>query len=1071
MKTKHLSAIIILCITGLLLCRTNCSATTTYNWKGPTSSGTTDWNTAANWSPSGIPGASDIAQIGVVSFTNQPSVAGTQFCTTLVFGTSANVTLTVTGTLTVSGGITQDHPGGVASITTTLTGTGTINCASLTVGDNTAPVSFSNTTTVKCNVVALNVTGNIIANSVSTINLIFLTLFNNNAVFNITNDNSVDNTVTVGGAIETTNVNPGSLLGLFPPSANIYVTVNGSHNATLDLTGATPVSIASSTYGGIDFYVASGGTGSSTIEYGYTGASSQTVYTNGVSGLDNSPATYQNISFAGSGKKTVQSGSLLIYGNWSSTSGQVDAVSNTPSVYFEGATESLTDAGSNSGAGVVFQNVYFQGSGTKTISSGPFSVASTGILTMAGTATLAAGGNLTLVSDASSSASVAVIPSGTSITGNVNVQRFVEGSSTSLTKRGYRLISSAVYTGTVSSPSTSKVYDISYLLNNTYISGLNGATNGFNAPNGTNPSAYIYREDILPSNSSFTSGNWKGISKINNTNLYDIGTQKRASTSNVNDTTVNIPIGNGVLFYFIGNQSDNSTQTGSKTVYPFDYPENVVFTQVGQLNSGTVDVRLWYKSTSTLGYTTFSDTTVRGFCFVGNPYASTINWEKFNRNSTVAKSTIYGANFASVVSHPTTIYIYNPQNKEYETYQQKKGGTVDTVSERPSVNYTGAASNMIASGQGFFVKATATTQTLSFRENCKTTTQPASTDLNQILALRPRVAAVVVNDNPPALRFRMIEDSIYYDEVVLSFQQNSSPDYVEGEDAEDLGGIGAPVSLSAMSADSAKLAIDALPLPVNRDQVIPLSVSARASGQYQLNLTQVVNLPVDYKVWLRDSFTGDTVNIQNIRTYSFNIDNTNPATYGDKRIYIVVHLDTSLAVHFLNVAANKSGAESNITWQVNNDDTKATFYLKRSTDNGATFHFLAIVPATGAGSYNFTDNNPGPGKNEYRIELDNNGRVTNSPVATVDFTNYGNVAFMVYPNPTTDMVNLKINNNTSNNYTITVMDCSGYVVARGTSMQPNWQYNATTLLPGIYMINVVDNKQEKQLGIGKFVKD
>jgi len=47
------------------------------------------------------------------------------------------------------------------------------------------------------------------------------------------------------------------------------------------------------------------------------------------------------------------------------------------------------------------------------------------------------------------------------------------------------------------------------------------------------------------------------------------------------------------------------------------------------LNTGTVNVNLWYKQNSNLGYTNtpgLANASVRGFCLVGNPYASTINW-------------------------------------------------------------------------------------------------------------------------------------------------------------------------------------------------------------------------------------------------------------------------------------------------------------------------------------------------------------------------------------------------------------------------------------------------------------
>ncbi len=106
--------------------------------------------------------------------------------------------------------------------------------------------------------------------------------------------------------------------------------------------------------------------------------------------------------------------------------------------------ETITD---NSTYGTTFNNVNFT-SGTSTINAGistigNIAVSNIGKLKMSGTAKLVAGtttaggtGYLTLMSDAVSTATV-YTPSGTAITGNVNVQRWVTGGAG---YRGYRLL-------------------------------------------------------------------------------------------------------------------------------------------------------------------------------------------------------------------------------------------------------------------------------------------------------------------------------------------------------------------------------------------------------------------------------------------------------------------------------------------------------------------------------------------------------------------------------------------------------------------------------------------------------
>src|ERR1700741_1634195 len=75
-----------------------------YTWKGSTS---TDWNTASNWSPTGVPTASDFVSIGSITFTNQPTIASfeTAYASFITFGTTKTATLTLNGSLTVTGNI------------------------------------------------------------------------------------------------------------------------------------------------------------------------------------------------------------------------------------------------------------------------------------------------------------------------------------------------------------------------------------------------------------------------------------------------------------------------------------------------------------------------------------------------------------------------------------------------------------------------------------------------------------------------------------------------------------------------------------------------------------------------------------------------------------------------------------------------------------------------------------------------------------------------------------------------------------------------------------------------------
>lgn len=945
----------------LFTCYTTCFGA--IDWKGGTSN---DWNVALNWSPARIPLPTDDVRIGVVAYTtvaNQPVVTASTTVNSLTLGTVQAATLTVNSgiTLSVANNITQMHSNANVSVTANIVGQtvagvlgGTITCGgSMYIGDTTNPPSplaglinanVTNQTIVNISIQNINISQDLVLNttSASAILAIFFASYNvNNPTLNFNNGN-----INVGGNIKMTNSayvsSPGFTIVVLPYPAvknssrlllNPAANATAGSSATLSLGGTLDINADGNGAALLDFYGT--GAGSSTVVYSGTGVG-QTVYA-ATTGLDNSPTVYQNLSFTGSAPKNVQAGTITLPGNWNSAGGNIDLLTNGTSIVFSGANQTLTDDGLN---GVVFGNVTYQGTGTKTLSSGKFSVANTGVLTMAGSATLATGGYLTLISDATSSASVAVLPLNTAITGNVNVQRFIKGSSTDLSKRGYRLISSPVYTA---APGGVNCFDLLYLLNNTYVAGMAGG--GFNAPT-TNPTLYLYREDIIYANSSFTSGNFKGIAKINNTNAYDIGTQQRLTITNVADTTINLPVGNGVLFFFVGNLTDNATQTGSKVTVPFDYPEDVTFTQTGQLNTGTINVKPWYTNGYSLPYTNnIAYSGSSGFVLVGNPYASTINWEKFNRNG--SNSSIYGGGFPAASVTQGKIWVFNPFNKQYETYMQKPtvasiADTTTTVNPTGSL-YTGNASNMIASGQGFFIRATTTGQTLSFRESAKTNTQPTPANLIKLMNAPTANGAFAfssapINDTAPAsnpiLSFKLIKDSINTDNVVLAFNNHTDNKFSEADDAEDMNGNGALVSLSLISSDNIIASIKQIKLPQKQQQIIKLLADAKSSGNYQVQMLQRSILPPAYDVWLMDNFTKDSLDIKHNSTYIFNINKSDTNTFGRNRFKIIVRENPALTLHPLSISAIKTELGAQITWRTENEADNYLFNVQKSADKG-----------------------------------------------------------------------------------------------------------------------------------------
>lgn len=1080
-------------------------------WNPPLIGGTTSWINNSNWSLGHFPTASEDVVISLALLnSSQPIIAiGTAaVCKSITFNATSGLSLTVNGTLTVSGtgtgaGLIAQNPPvitllGLGSVVNTITGTGTITCSSLQVG-NTSFLSVGaitvNQTSLISTVNNLQISGDVnvygTTSAVLGINLLQI----NNAAFYVRGG-----TTTVGGQLYTnTSVSPTGIsltLGT-GATANIYVDVpSGSAlNPTLKLTNATPIKPGSND-GSIDFYHNTGtGTGICTVEYAYGGTTptSQTVYSKTTTQLDTIPTVCQNIKFSSSATKSINSGDLTVYGDWTSVLGKVDAVTNNPNVIFKGTTQSLKDTASDSGNGVVFKNVFVQNSGTKTMSgTGKFSVSSLGILTMGGTATLATGGILTLISDASGSATVASVPPGTAITGNVNAQRYINGGAS---RRGYRLLTSPVNNG-------AGAFTLAYLKANSYVTGTTMVAGGFDpSPNANNPTIYFFRENTARSNTSFTTGNYRGVNSIISS-PYSFDNESGTFT---------LYAGNGFLFFFRG---DRSTTIAQATVVAH-VPENTTFTGTGSLNQGNITFKHWYNGSSSLLYTNTIGSRVQGYNLVGNPYASTINFEKLNRKGVSGgnadpsssiyisgqKAQIYTA-VAANVPPVLSMWVYNPTNKQYESYQQNASQITSAADTTTRINpgiqsiSNGAASNMIASGQGFFIRATGTGQSLIFRESAKTNTQPpVSTTLLKVLSTpqgnlplamasskQSSFAAAEPQNNQftgpgPLMRLQLIKDSLNQDGVAIVLVKDVSPAFDKDKDTEDLGGSGALESLSVLSSDSVQVSINRRPLPGKTDETIRLFADATATGPYQLKLTDLNNLPDLYEVWLKDNFSKDSVNIKAHPEYDFTIDKSNSATFGPDRLQLVLRQNQALMVHLLSFDAKKINSSAQISWLSENEANYTTYIVERSTDNGKTFNPIGTLYSSGAKNYSLNDQTPAQGLNQYRLkQVDLNGDFIYSKIAPVMFTNKPentiSSVMNLYPNPAIDVIHteMKIGDGNTFKYKINITNSEGKVMATATSSQPNWQNNVASFVPGTYIMQVVSSKDNTVIGYKKFIK-
>ncbi|MBE7179322.1 MAG: hypothetical protein INR69_23165, partial [Mucilaginibacter polytrichastri] len=466
------------------------SAQAIKDWKGQLSS---DWNTAGNWSPAGVPAPADVVRIGIADFTGSTLAVGSSVsCAAMEFGTFAPITITISdpAKLTVSGGVQVNSKPNMAQndrFKITMDGSGSLQMGFVQIGSSLQPTNAGRAyTMLDLNVENVYIPGNVVMNSVAnsgSTGTYYPEFYLNRG------------TLTLDGKVITQNTNTytENAAGV-PQYRSMFRIVENTTNATLILrnTEAIPALAA-----GHCIDMIGGSSGISTIIYENNSSQTQIVYPAPNVPVGEQPFNYKSIALRGSGPKVVfpnSFGSTLTIGtSYLAEGGKVDFVTNKGSIEFKGTTQ-IQDNGTDNGRGSVFYNVLFSNNNTKTLTatgSGRFGVAPGGSLRLSA-GNLNTGGLLTLQSDATGSANVLSLPSGSSITGNVNVERFVKGSY----GRGYRLISSPVYSSTAGGY---PYFTAAALLNSTLVSGRTGG--GFDPSSLNNPSLWVYREgDPSPKN-------------------------------------------------------------------------------------------------------------------------------------------------------------------------------------------------------------------------------------------------------------------------------------------------------------------------------------------------------------------------------------------------------------------------------------------------------------------------------------------------------------------------------------------------------------------------------------------
>lgn len=773
------------------------------------------------------------------------------------------------------------------------------------------------------------------------------------------------------------------------------------------------------------------GTTSKTTGSFNSSATGEVVYNSNSSAQNIVDGTYGKLTFSSNANKTALAGNINISANWSSAGGKIDLLTNSPIVNFNGTTQTLSDVGSDGGNGVYFKKVTFSNSGTKTISSGKFSVASNGVLTMEGNSTLAAGGNLYLKSDINGSANVAAIPSTCSISGNVNVESWFTGGAFSNSvsnnaRRGTRTLSSPVK----DSNPTKSVY---MGLKDDMI--ITGTGTGFD---------YTGTATLLTYNEPATYASGAAAQYI--------------PVTDISAAALRLKQGEGFFLFYRGDKIDNLATKITPVGAVYATPESFAITYKGEINQGSIPVNLSYTGTNTA----IADLAYNGFNLVGNPYPATIDWKNIVRTAGVD-------NMVSIIKPGGGMTTYS-------------GGFVVNpgVSSLPAgttVPANTANSFYIQPGQGFYVRARSTGQSITFSESSKAVlgsptrllSMPSATIDGKFNAVSGSAANTVSDDLPKAIYFEL-SDQYSKEETAIVFKEGNDAAF-GADDATYF--PSSSVALSTLTSDGKSMAINFMP-DLKDVKEIKLSINASVSGPLKLNFKNLKAASC-YQVFLKDAlFPDELKDVKANPVYEFSIDKTSPATYGTSRFTLI--FTAELIKEPASFTAQKVKNNVELNWFVEYARDIGYFEIETSGD-GAVFKKAGEVKTGGAGlnvQYSFMDKTPVSGLNYYRVkQVNKNGAFIYTPIKSIVFSvineQIGTAKIIIYPNPATERIQVQLPANPSGSIEASISNLNGKKLVRKTfAVSESLSLQVAQLKPGIYILELNEAGTKKLINRSKF---
>jgi hypothetical protein len=298
------------------------------------------------------------------------------------------------------------------------------------------------------------------------------------------------------------------------------------------------------------------------------------------------------------------------------------------------------------------------------------------------------------------------------------------------------------------------------------------------------------------------------------------------------------------LFYY------NETATGNRDQGYVSYPPAGQTSSATALSNGTGYSLFIRRSSASIPTITLD---VRGIPRVGNvglPYTFTDDPAQPNSED---GWNLLGNPYPAPISWPSIVSLAAPglSNTVYlkDNVNISGAGAGNYITHNGTVGTNGFTGN-IASGQGFFVQATAS-GTLNLTESIKSN------------------ASTFYRTLPPDDLIRIVvKDDTSADEAVVYFDENATDGYDSRYDARKWQND--RLNLFSYTTDSTSLAINvSAPMACKKD--INLALSVKNPGKYSLDFSDFDRFAKNVKISLRDTFANKTVEVKEGSSYTFQV--------------------------------------------------------------------------------------------------------------------------------------------------------------------------------------------------------